>query len=81
MGSDLKTKIIGRTANFIRTMKCHENKLRTTKGTCIFCGAARDELHEEECPMYKLDGVAMDVNKLFYNIKNADERQNHPDAL
>lgn len=80
MGSDLKTKIIGRTANFIRALKERRDVLYTSHG-CIFCGAQQDELHEEDCPLYKLDGVAMDINKLFYNIKNADERNQHQDAL
>lgn len=80
MGSDLKSKIIGRTANFIRTINEHKDEMYTNRG-CIFCGAQPDELHEEDCPMYKLDGVAMDINKLFYNIKTSEERANHPDAL
>ncbi len=80
MANDLKSRIAGKTARFIRTLKQHNDKLYID-GKCIFCGAHDDELHEQECPLFKLEGVAMDLNLLFYNIKTAAERDRHGEAL
>jgi len=80
MANDLKFRIAGKTARFIRSLRKHEDKLYV-HGECIFCGAFTDELHEIECPMYRLEGVCMDLNHLFYQIKTAEERANHPEAL
>ena len=80
MANDLKSRIAGKTARFIRTLKQHEGKLYSD-GRCIFCGAQHDELHEQECPLFKLEGVSMDLNLLFYNIRTAEERARHDEAL
>lgn len=77
----LKDKVIGKMASFVRDSKKMEPHLRTPGDLCVMCGAARDELHDTNCPLYTLEGIRMDLNLLFYGIRTAEDAKNNPKAL
>ncbi len=77
----LKERLIGKTANFVRASKRLQKHLRTEDGKCVECGAAEDELHDTDCPLYTLEGVRMDLNLLFYGIRTPEEAAKNPKAF
>lgn len=79
--ADLKNKVIGKMASFVRDSKRLDRHLRAPDGACKECGSLRDELHDPGCPLFALEGVRMDLNLLFYGIRTPEEAKNNPKAL
>lgn len=79
--ADLKGRAIGKMAKFLREFPKLREHLRDESGKCVVCHSAEDELHDVECPLYALEGVRMDLNLLFFNIRSAQEAADNPRAL